>query len=141
MSSTRICSPATAGPASASLPTGSRSRHRGPRFPTAGNREIDPFDPFCGNVHFPPNGVHDYDYQNTQSVSATCIGFGRHQGPGNTDTKDLIGTSQWLPRFSTWDGCGGELMVWWYQNMPGYGSGQTFSDGRPMKSMWPFWYY
>jgi len=25
--------------------------------------------------------------------------------------------------------------------MPGHGSGQTFGDGRPMKSVWPFFYY
>jgi hypothetical protein len=37
--------------------------------------------------------------------------------------------------------CGGEFLVWWYQNMPGYNSGQTYSDGRPMPSVWPYFFY
>jgi len=32
--------------------------------------------------------------------------------------------------------CGGEFLVWWYQNMPG-----VASDGRKMKSIWPYMFY
>jgi hypothetical protein len=39
------------------------------------------------------------------------------------------------------DDCGGRFLIWWYQNVPGFGSGQTFPDGRPMKSPWLFLYY
>jgi hypothetical protein len=72
--------------------------------------DVNPFDPECGNVHFPPNGVKDYDYDNT--------------------------TTQ-----SRYGDCGGEYLVWWYQNMPGHSSGQTFADGRTMQSIWPYLFY
>jgi hypothetical protein len=103
--------------------------------------DVNPFDAACGAVHFPPNARGDYDYGNTQQVLSSCTGFGRHQGTGGADRTELVDQSHWFPRFAAWDDCGGEFMIWWYQNMPAFGSGQTFSDGRPMKSMWPFMVY
>jgi hypothetical protein len=91
-------------------------------------------------VHFPPNGIAHYDYFNPQSVRSSCTGFGRHAGPGGADAQALVDPSAWAANAAFGD-CGGEFLVWWYQNMPGHGSGQTFADGRPMQSMWPFFYY
>ena len=31
--------------------------------------------------------------------------------------------------------------VWWMQNMPQSGSGQTYADGSPMPGFWPFMFY
>jgi hypothetical protein len=103
--------------------------------------DVDPFDPVCGNVHFPPNAIGGYDYDSGRQVRSTCTGFGRHQGGGGNDASELLNRDRWMPVFPQWDDCGGEFMVWWFQNMPGFGSGQTFSDGRTMKSMWPFMHY
>lgn len=110
------------------------------------NYDVDPFDPVCGNVHFPPNGVRDYDYfDTTTQVRSSCTGFGRHSGSGGTDASELIGGSIPLPwnvaPNTQYGDCGGEFLVWWYQNMPGQASGQTFTDGRKMKSIWPYLFY
>jgi carbohydrate binding protein with CBM5/12 domain len=96
--------------------------------------DVDPFDPVCGDVHFPPNGTSHYDYFNPQSVSSSCTSFGRGGQPS------LVDPSAWADNGAYGD-CGGEFLVWWFQNMPGHGSGQQFTDGRPMPSMWPFLYY
>ncbi len=108
--------------------------------------DVDPFDAVCGNVHFPPNGVRDYDYFNTiTQVRSSCTGFGRHAGSAGADASELIGGSIPLPwnmaPNTQYGDCGGEFLVWWYQNMPGQASGQTFADGRKMKSMWPYLFY
>ena len=97
-------------------------------------------------MHFPPNGVTDYDYSNTTAqVQSSCTGFGRHGGAGGADAKELIGGSIPLPWYTPtnnqYGDCGGEYLVWWYQNMPGQASGQTFADGRKMKSIWPYLFY
>jgi Carbohydrate-binding module family 5/12 len=102
--------------------------------------DVDPFDAVCGNVHFPPNGTAHYDYFNPTPVQSSCTGFGRHQGPGRSDALATVDPSLWS-QYGQFGDCGGEFLTWWYQNMPGHGSGQTFADGRPMKSMWPFFYY
>jgi Carbohydrate-binding module family 5/12 len=102
--------------------------------------DVDPFDAVCGNVHFPPNGTQHYDYFDPTPVSSSCTGFGRHAGPGGADAKALVDPSRWS-QYGEFGDCGGEFLTWWYQNMPAHGSGQTFADGRPMKSMWPFLYY
>lgn len=116
------------------------------RFQNQGTTyDVDPFDPVCGNVHFPPNGVSNYDYFDTIQVQSSCAGYGRHAGVGGADATDLIGGSAGLPwntpTNSQYGDCGGEFMVYWYQNMPSFGSGQTFQDGRAMKSIWPYLFY
>jgi hypothetical protein len=110
-------------------------------FEYGNNRyDIDPFDAVCGNVHFPPNGTSHYDYFDPVPVLSSCTGFGRHGGPGGADAEELVDPSRWAGN-SAFGDCGGEYLVWWYQNMPGHGSGQTFSDGKIMKSVWPALFY
>ena len=102
---------------------------------------VDPFDPVCGNVHFPPNGQDHYDYLAAPVVWSSCQGFGRHQGAAGTDALTLVSPDLWAGNaIHSWD-CGGEFLVWWYQAMPGFGSGQTHADGTPMPSSWPFLFY
>jgi hypothetical protein len=104
--------------------------------------DVDPFDPACGNVHWAPNSVRNYDYYKDRQVTTSCIGFGRHQGPGGSDATTVVDQQAWETPFSAFDDdCGGRFLIWWYQNMPGFGSGETFKDGRSMKSPWPFLYY
>jgi len=104
--------------------------------------DVDPFDPACGNVHWAPNSIRNYDYYTDRQVTTSCIGFGRHQGPGGSDATTIVNQQTWETVFNAFDqDCGGRFLIWWYQNMPGFGSGQTFQDGRPMKSPWPFLYY
>jgi hypothetical protein len=107
--------------------------------------DVDPFDPVCGNVHLPPNALSNYDYWGTAQVRSSCTGFGRHGGSGGADANELIGGSITLPwraaAYASFTDCGGEYLAWWYQNMPMFGSGQTFTDGSRMKSVWPYLYY
>jgi hypothetical protein len=101
---------------------------------------VNPYDPACGNVHFPPNGVNHYDYSNPQQVLSSCTGFGRHSEPVCRDASSLVSPANWS-QYLNYGDCGGEFLVWWYQNMPAFGSGQTFANGKTMKSAWPFWFY
>ncbi len=115
--------------------TSARVVHQGSTY------NVNPYDAACGNVHFPPNGVSHYDYGNATSVRTSCSGFGRHQGAGGTDATELVNKDTWARYLPLANDCGGEFLVWWFQNMPGYNSGQTYSDGRPMPSLWPFFFY
>ena len=47
----------------------------------------------------------------------------------------------WTQYDSLASDCDGAFLVWWEQNMPMFGSGQTFADGTRMKSVWPYLYY
>ncbi|MHB8879655.1 MAG: hypothetical protein ACYC8T_38695, partial [Myxococcaceae bacterium] len=99
------------------------------------------YDGVCGNVHFPPNGAKHYDYGSQVSVKASCEDFGRHHGEAGADARGLVNSSTWAMYSSVATDCGGEFLVWWYQNMPGYQSGQTHANGTPMPAVWPFWFY
>ncbi|AKI99444.1 discoidin domain-containing protein [Archangium gephyra] len=105
------------------------------------NYSVNPYDGVCGNVHFPPNGRDHYDYGSAAYVRSSCTGFGRHQGGGGADASELVNKDSWSRYLSVAPDCGGEFLVWWFQNMPGYGSGQTYADGRPMPSLWPYFFY
>jgi len=98
------------------------------------------YEPVCGNVHFPPNARDDYDHINSAQVLSSCQDFGRHSGPGGADAKTLVNNSTWA-LYSTYDDCSGPFLVWWMQNMPQSGSGQTYADGSPMPGFWPFMFY
>jgi hypothetical protein len=107
---------------------------------------VNPFDPLCGNVHFAPTGTSQYDYgvggggTIEPGVYSSCVGYGRHGGPGGTDALSEVDASLWQ-KYGVYGDCGGEFLTWWYQNMPQFGSGQTFSNGTPMLSIWPNMYY
>ena len=127
-----------ASPPCLSYPTPSSVRIATPTL----SRTIDPFDAICGNVHFPPNGRQDYDIINDANVLSSCADFGVHSGAGGTDALTTVKSSDWMtPYGSLASDCDGPFLVWWWQSMPAHGTGKTFSDGRPMKSVWPFLYY
>ncbi|NJK89543.1 MAG: hypothetical protein HC923_09170 [Myxococcales bacterium] len=100
-----------------------------------------PFDAICGNVHFPPNGRSHYDYGGVAEVASSCASFGRGGGALGEDRRELVNRAAWVPFHAVAPDCGGDFLVWWYQNMPAHGSNQVYVDGRPMKAMWPFLYW
>lgn len=72
----------------------------------------------CGNVHFPPNGAVDYDYDNRAKVRSWC----RDWTPqGNNQDKVRFDCNEW--------GCTqGGFLKWWMQNMPNDGNTLTFES-------------
>jgi len=101
----------------------------------------NPYEPVCGNVHFPPNARGHYDDVNTAQVLSSCQDFGRHSGAGGADAKTLVDRNTWSRYSSLAPDCSGAFLVWWMQNMPAPGSGQTYADGTPMPGIWPFMFY
>lgn len=91
---------------------------------------------FCGNVHFPPNGVAHYDYGGPRTASSSYQDFGLHDGPGGNARSD-IDASAWAQYLTLGRDCGGEFLIWWLQNMPSYQSEQTFDSGLSMLPIWP----
>ena len=113
----------------------------------------NPWDAVCGSVHFSPNALGQYDIcgdgprigpcdpASSTSVSTSCMGYGRHGGPGGADQQQVVSGMNWTQYDSLASDCDGAFLVWWEQNMPMFGSGQTFADGTRMKSVWPYLYY
>lgn len=96
----------------------------------------------CGNIHFPPNALYHYDYNNMQKVNCNCENFGLRNGINNQDLSapyNYETVKSWnTPEYSD---CGGEWQIYIRQNMPGYKSGAVDNEGAPIKSWWPFLYY
>lgn len=93
---------------------------------------LRPPSTISGNVHFVPNARGHYDDTKTAQVLSSCEGFGRHAVPGGADAKTLVNNGTWA-RYSTLaPDCEGAFLVWWIQNMPGPGSGQTYAGGSTM---------
>lgn len=103
-------------------------------------RVTQPYDPVCGNVHFPPNATAHTDTSNMVPVRSSCSGFGRRSDRG-ADARALVDAASWSRFDPIAPDCGGAFMVYWFQNMPGYETGQTFTDGGTMLPIWPFLYY
>lgn len=101
---------------------------------------VEPYDPACGNVHFPPNARRHYDDANDAEVRSSCDTFGRSVACGD-DGLSPVSRASWAAYESLAPDCGGAFLVWWLQHAPGFESGHRFEDGRPMPSLWPFLYY
>jgi len=132
-------------------------------YPTTTSIQIDnngtiinqnPWDAVCGNVHIAPNAHAQYDLcggatnqdltcnlPQSSVVSTSCTGYGRHGGTGGADLKQNISSSAWDANKAIAGDCQGAFLVWWHQNMPMFGSSQTFTDGSRMKSVWPYLYF
>ncbi|KAI9203092.1 uncharacterized protein BJ171DRAFT_624791 [Polychytrium aggregatum] len=100
---------------------------------------IPTYDARCGNVHYPPNAFGGYNYTQDTLVQSSCQYFG--QTP--PATLPLVNQQTWStyvsahPNFAD---CGGHFLIWWYSNMPWYGSGKSSPRG-PMLSPGPFLFY
>lgn len=100
-------------------------------------RQIDPtlfWDKFvgkpgegrCGWAHYPPNGVRDYDWHNSQSI-LTDIEDWRPDGTGE---KKWLNSDRWNGDSLTW-------FVYWMQNIPSAGHNLSYR-GRPLTNWWTF---
>jgi len=69
----------------------------------------------CGNIHFPPNGVSDYDYSNTNYVTTSADNWKRY--PLLLDQTRSVNREEWYY-------AGGDyhrgFMRWWYRHLPRY---------------------
>lgn len=97
---------------------------------------IDPYDPVCGNVHWPPNAREHYDLASTDAVRTSCSGW--RDGSGTTSLYD---GSQHAPYAAFAPDCMGAFLVWWRQSMPGLGNAVVDDDGALMLNWWPFLFY
>ena len=102
----------------------------------AGSGTIDPYDPVCGNVHFPPNARAHYDDVSPFSVLSSCTHF--RDGSGQVSP---FNTADFRMYDTVAPDCQGGFLLWWRQNMPGLDN-RAFDDaGEAMLNWWPFLYY
>jgi hypothetical protein len=95
------------------------------RFSGSDNGEY-PRTAGCGNVHFPPNGTSDYDYDNTAIALTSCEDW----NPDVTGQKIAYSCSRW--------GCTqGGYLTWWMQNMPNMNNSLTY-QGKKIPNWWDF---
>lgn len=94
-----------------------------------------------GNVHFPPNGRHHYDQQNTEPVLSTIEDWRIGSGPGGKDLAKPWTNAVLKQYEKVAPDCMGKWLVYWRQNMPGYRNRSKDDAGKPMKNWWPFLYY
>jgi len=101
----------------------------------------------CGNAHFAPGSKEAFDYHPSYAVPSFCKTF--QMSSNGSDVRDLeqvqsISSASWKhitdnPRIN--NDCGGDFLVYWFQQMPGFGNKAVDLEGRPMKNWWPFMYY
>jgi hypothetical protein len=80
----------------------------------------------CGWSHYPPNGVHDYDWANRNYI-LTDIEDWRPDGSGQ---KQKINCTRWNCDSLTW-------FIYWMQNLPGANNELAYRD-RPLTNWWSF---
>lgn len=80
----------------------------------------------CGWAHYPPNGVHDYDWTNRNYI-LTDIEDWRPDGSGQ---KQKINCTRWNCDSLTW-------FIYWMQNLPGANNGLAYGD-RALTNWWSF---
>lgn len=92
-----------------------RTAHNWERFALVGSKSPDYDYSGCGDTHFPPNGMEDYDYVNTVVVDTNCDDFVNYPHLGHPDeTKRPVNCSEW--------GCT-EMGYYhyWFTHLPAYG--------------------
>lgn len=95
----------------------------------------------CGNVHFPPNGRFQYDYENDSPAWSTCESYGLSGEPDSKDSRSDY-TKAKVDAYERVHGdCGGGWQIYMGQSMPGYGNAAVAVDGKPMLNWWPFLFY
>ena len=89
-----------------------------------------------GNVHFMPNGRHDYDLDNRAPVLSTIETWRQPEQVARPWTPDVLERHRDLA-----PDCMGRWVVYWRQNMPGLDNTALDDDGLQMKNWWPFLFY
>jgi hypothetical protein len=102
---------------------------------------FDPYDPVCGNVHFPPNARRHYDLDSPFTVRSTCTTWREGGGSGGADVPQPFARAAFRFYERLAPDCMGAFLIWWRQNVPGPNNGLLADDGTPVLSWWPFVYY
>lgn len=79
----------------------------------------------CGSIHYPPNGIVDYDYGNSSATSSICDDFANYPNLGNpTLTAKPVSCSSWSCTHY------GYMMYWFghLPHFPGCGPDQVAND-------------
>jgi hypothetical protein len=71
----------------------------------------------CGNTHFPPNGVSDYDYRSKTTLKAQCTKW----SPAGDGAVENINCNAWNCTEK-------DYHIWWTKRLPGRGNG--IKDGN-----------
>ena len=100
---------------------------------------FSPYRPTCGNVHYPPGAAQGYDYHPASGVLSDCETFMKDGSKPAGVRASSWGAITADPRID--QDCGGDFLVYWFQNMPGPGNEARDLSGSPMKNWWPFLYY
>ncbi len=81
-----------------------------------------------GNIHFPPNGVHDYDWVNKTKVSTYADGWAFYPDI-RTDSSRIVDCTEW--------DCSHEgYMKWWFSHLPHF-RGTNPKDGK-LNNWWQY---
>ena len=102
---------------------------------------IDPYDPVCGNVHFPPNARMHYDLESPFWVRTTCQGYAMGENADGTDRLRPFRGLDFEAYEAIAGDCMGPFLVWWRQNFPDGRHGARDAEGEPMPVWWPYVYY
>jgi hypothetical protein len=94
-----------------------------------------------GNAHFPPNARRHYDLDNAAPVLSTIEDWRIGSGPLGRDVAKPFTNRAFLGYRDRAPDCMGPWLIYWRQNMPGWGNRQKDDAGRPMKNWWPYLFY
>ncbi|HEY4633426.1 MAG TPA: PKD domain-containing protein, partial [Candidatus Limnocylindrales bacterium] len=97
---------------------------------------VDPYDPVCGNAHWPPNGRRHYNLDSPFAVRTSCRSF-----RDGTGASEPFTTADFAPYLTVAPDCMGPWIVWWWQNFPGLDNLARDDQGQPMLNWWPFLFY
>lgn len=95
---------------------------------TANVTESNGTDYGVGNIHFPPNGAHDYDYDNEQFIKSNALDY--------INYPNLTGATTFVNK-ETWGGNGEGYMKFWFGLLPK--AEGVNADGR-MNNWWKYIY-
>ncbi len=90
--------------------------------------KISPGNAHIGNIHFPPNGQHDYDIKNKLEVSTASDTWANYP--------DLENESRRMVNCSEWDCSHLGYMCWWYRHIPHF-EGINSKDGH-LNNWWHY---
>jgi hypothetical protein len=95
-----------------------------------------------GNVHFCPAARREFDiFQNPTTVPSTIENYRLRNGLDGNDKVEPWSIQRFQRFQSLAPDCSGAWMVYWRQNMPGYGTKAKDDAGKPMKNWWVFLFY
>jgi hypothetical protein len=102
---------------------------------------VDNYYTVGGNVHWTPNGRGQYDLDSPFPVLSTIEHYRLGDGPDGKDLKEPWTIEKFAKYKDMAPDCMGSWLIYWRQNIPGYGNKCKDDDGRPMKNWWPFLFY